>query len=99
MSIEDSDPNFEQAFLDLKRLAKRADVRDESLSESIRLLREMIQPYDTRFGNTVPKQSNAHTCLSALAAARNKTEEAIAKLKEQLNRLAATIERHVKEGH
>jgi hypothetical protein len=59
----------------------------------------MLQRYDGRLEDTVPKQLNAYTRLSALAYAQTKTEEAIAKLKEQLDHLADTIERHIKEVH
>jgi chromosome segregation ATPase len=99
MSIEDNVLNLEQAFLSINRLANRADERHDSVSESIKLLREMIQRHDKRFERTEPKQSNAYMRLAALADAQIKTEEAIAKLTEQLDRLADTIERHIKEGH
>lgn len=78
---------------------KRADERHDSVGESIKLLTQMIQRHDERFGRTKAKQSNAHTRLAALADAQIKIEEAIAKLREQLNRLADTIERYIKEGH
>ena len=49
MSIEDSAVNVEEAFLALNRLAKRADERHESVSESSKLLTQMIQRHDKRF--------------------------------------------------
>lgn len=78
---------------------KRAEERHDPVIESIKLLTEMLQRNNKRFERTEPKQSYADTRLSALADAQNKTEEAIAKLKEQLDRLAATIERHIKEDY
>jgi iron-sulfur cluster repair protein YtfE (RIC family) len=99
MSIEDRVANLEHSFLALYRLMKRADEWDESLSESTKLLTEMIQRHEERFGRTEPKQSNEYTRLAVLADVHIKTEEALTKLMEQLDRFADNIERHIKEGH
>ncbi|HEY6186040.1 MAG TPA: hypothetical protein VIW80_00065 [Pyrinomonadaceae bacterium] len=44
-------------------------------------------------------QSNADTRIAALADAQIRTEEVLAKLTGKLDRLADTVERHIKEGH
>lgn len=43
--------------------------------------------------------SHADERIAALADAQIRTEEALAKLIEKLDRLAGTVERHIKEGH
>jgi septal ring factor EnvC (AmiA/AmiB activator) len=108
-------------------LANRADERHDSVSESIKLLTQMIQHHDERFDRSEAEQSNADariaaladaqirtgdalkelsaaqsnadTRIAALADAQIKTEEALAKLTGKLDRLADTVERHIKEGH
>jgi septal ring factor EnvC (AmiA/AmiB activator) len=44
-------------------------------------------------------QSHADERIAALADAQIRTEGALAKLTEKLDRLADTVERHIKEGH
>ncbi len=92
MSVEERVVNLEQAFVALNQLVKRADERQESIVESIRLLTEMIQRHDARHDRAEAEQSNADVRIAALADAQIKTEEA-------LNRLETLMERHMVEGH
>jgi hypothetical protein len=92
MSIEERVVNLEQAFLALNLLAKRAEERVDTISESIGLLTEMIQRHDARLDGVQAEQSNADVRIAALADAQIRTEEA-------LNRLETLMERHLVEGH
>ncbi|MBA3767362.1 MAG: hypothetical protein H0W99_10310 [Acidobacteria bacterium] len=80
MSIEDRVINLEQAFLALNTLAKRADERHDSVSESIKLLTQMIQHHDERFDRSEAEQSNADARIAALADAQIRTEDALKEL-------------------
>ncbi|MBA3767179.1 MAG: hypothetical protein H0W99_09370 [Acidobacteria bacterium] len=92
MSVDERVANLEEAFIALRQMAKRADDRQESIVQSIRLLTEMIQRHDARHDRAEAEQSNADVRIAALADAQIKTEEA-------LNRLEALMERHMREGH
>jgi septal ring factor EnvC (AmiA/AmiB activator) len=80
MSIEDRVVNLEQAFLALNTMAKRADERHETVSESIKLLTEMIRHHNERFDHTEAEQSNADARIAALADAQISMGDALKEL-------------------
>ncbi len=92
MSVEERVINLETAFLELSRMAKRADERMDTIGESIQLLTQLVARHDARFDHVGGELSNADARIAALADAQIRTEEA-------LNRLEALMERHLREGH
>ncbi|MBA3765667.1 MAG: hypothetical protein H0W99_01515 [Acidobacteria bacterium] len=86
MSVEDRVANLEEAFIALRQMAKRADERVDSISESIGLLTQMIERHDARHDRAETEQSNADARIAALADAQIRTEEALSRLAEKLDR-------------
>jgi chromosome segregation ATPase len=91
MSVEERVANLEEAFLALRTIAKRADERQDSMSESIKLLTQMIQRHDERFENVEAEQSNADVRIAALADAQIKTEESLNRIEAQMARTDADV--------
>lgn len=102
MSVEDRVVNLETAFLELSRMAKRADERIDTIGESIGLLTQLVARHDARFDHVGGELSNADARIAALADAQIRTEDALGRLEaqlgrtdEQLNRLADIVERFI----
>jgi Mg2+ and Co2+ transporter CorA len=93
MGIEERVVNLEQAFIALNRLAKKADERADSATESIRLLTQMIQRHDERLDEHAEMFREADRSIAALADAQIHTEEAITHLTQKLDALIERLDR------